>query len=103
MKLNVSGNINQYYVQTLCMIFFPGSTFGENEVSGDGIPEVSVELSELGDGGYTAEVSMKLNDKVCTYSSTVLATAFLTALVPNIATLETMLRICVLGFPSIER
>ena len=74
MILNIKGDINRYYVQTLCMIFFPGSTFGENEVSGGGIPEVSVELSELGDGGYTAEVSMKLNDKVCTYSSTVLAT-----------------------------
>ena len=30
MKLNISGNINSYYVQTLCMIFFPGERFSEN-------------------------------------------------------------------------
>ena len=31
MKLNIEGNINRYYVQTLCMIFFPGEKFPENE------------------------------------------------------------------------
>ena len=31
MKLQVSGNINEYYVQTLCMLFFPGSKFSKNE------------------------------------------------------------------------
>ena len=29
MKLNISGNINSYYVQTLCMIFFPGEKFSD--------------------------------------------------------------------------
>ena len=38
MKLYVTGNVNEYYVQTLCMIFFPGSTFGENEKPTEGIP-----------------------------------------------------------------
>ena len=36
MILNVEGNINRYYVQTLCMVFFPGATFGENELPGIG-------------------------------------------------------------------
>ena len=72
MILNVKGDINRYYVQTLCMIFFPGATFGENEVGGEGVPEVSVNLSPLGDGGYSACVTMKLNDKVCEATSSVL-------------------------------
>lgn len=31
MKLYIDGNINRYYVQTLCMIFFPGEKFPEDE------------------------------------------------------------------------
>ena len=53
MKLNVSGNINQYYVQTLCMIFFPGERFSE-EVQPDAdesaIPELSLTLNDDEDG-----------------------------------------------------
>lgn len=28
MKLTIDGNVNSYYVQMLCMIFFPGEKFG---------------------------------------------------------------------------
>ena len=42
MILKVEGNVNRYYVQTLCMVFFPGATFGENETAGVGVPEVTV-------------------------------------------------------------
>ena len=73
MILKVDGNINRYYVQTLCMIFFPGSTFGENEVSGEGIPEVTVNVYNDNDGGVTSYVSMKLNDKVCDATASVCA------------------------------
>ena len=31
MKLYFDGDINRYYVQTLCMIFFPGAKFPEDE------------------------------------------------------------------------
>lgn len=31
MKLFIDGEINRYYVQTLCMIFFPGAKFSEEE------------------------------------------------------------------------
>ena len=49
MKLKVSGNINEYYVQTLCMIFFPGEKFSEAQVedaqaNGIAVPELSLEL-----------------------------------------------------------
>ena len=44
MILHIDGNINRYYVQTLCMVFFPGATFGENETISEGVPEVSVSV-----------------------------------------------------------
>ena len=66
MILKIHGDINRYYVQTLCMVFFPGSTFGENEEPGEGIPEVTVEvLRDKVDGFVSAYVSMKLNDRIC--------------------------------------
>ncbi len=71
MILKVDGNINRYYVQTLCMVFFPGATFGENEESGEGVPEVSVNVYPDAEGAMTAYVSMKLNDKVCDATATV--------------------------------
>ena len=55
MKLKVSGNINQYYVQTLCMIFFPGEKFSptqseQADEEGIAIPELSLELVENDEG-----------------------------------------------------
>ena len=46
MRLCVSG-INPYYVQTLCMIFFPGEKFTE-EAEDDGCMEVSVQMTGAG-------------------------------------------------------
>ena len=71
MILNVEGNINRYYVQTLCMVFFPGATFGENELPGVDVPEVHVNVYKEDDGSDTAFVSMKLNDRVCEATETV--------------------------------
>lgn len=31
MKLFIDGNINRYYIQTLCMMFFPGAKFSDEE------------------------------------------------------------------------
>ena len=65
MKLNVSGNINQYYVQTLCMIFFPGERFSD-EVKSDAeesaIPELSLTLNE-GDDGVKVFCELSLDEK----------------------------------------
>jgi len=71
MILHIDGNINKYYVQTLCMIFFPGSTFGINEVRGEDIPEVKVHVYPDGDNFVTAYVSINLNDRVCEATETV--------------------------------
>ena len=71
MILKVEGDINKYYVQTLCMIFFPGATFGENECPGTDVPEVIVNVCKENDGSDTAFVSMRLNDRVCEATETV--------------------------------
>ena len=66
MILKINGDINRYYVQTLCMIFFPGATFGEDEQPGEGVPEVSVDVFKDKEGeNVNAYVSIKLNDKLC--------------------------------------
>lgn len=50
MILNVNGNLNKYYAQTLCMIFFPGADFSEKQKPATEIPVVdfSVETQETG-------------------------------------------------------
>ena len=73
MILNITGNINRYYVQTLCMVFFPGATFGENEQPGPDVPEVSVDVYNDSTGeSVTAYASIKLNDKLCEATESVL-------------------------------
>ncbi len=42
MILHVSGDVNRYYVQTLCMVFFPGAKFREDEKPSPDIPKVTV-------------------------------------------------------------
>ena len=71
MILNIEGDINRYYVQTLCMVFFPGASFGVNEIPEEGLPEVNVRVYEDTDNSYTAYVSMKLNDRITEASETV--------------------------------
>ena len=72
MILNINGNINRYYVQTLCMVYFPGSTFGKNEKRAEGVPEVNVHVySDPEAASETAYVSIRLNDRVCEATETV--------------------------------
>ena len=42
MKLTVNGDINAFYVQTLCMIFFPGERFIQNEEITEDTPIMEV-------------------------------------------------------------
>ena len=72
MILRIDGNINRYYVQSLCMAFFPGATFGENEIPSEGIPEVNVTIYNESSGKHvTAFVQIKLNDKTSEASETI--------------------------------
>ena len=65
MILHIDGDVSRYYVQTLCMIFFPGSTFGQNEQLTDGVPEIKVSVYPDENGTQIAYASIKLNDRVC--------------------------------------
>lgn len=75
MILRIDGNINRYYVQTLCLIFFPGSTFGEKEECGEDVPEVTVHVYPESNDVITAYVSIRLNDRVCEATESISASA----------------------------
>ncbi len=59
MKLILDGDINIYYIQTLCMIFFPGEKFGEHEKSNPATPELRLKLTHRADG-MSAKATVKL-------------------------------------------
>ena len=40
MKVYIDGDINRYFVQTLCMIFFPGEKFSDTEEETEDTPVV---------------------------------------------------------------
>ncbi len=61
MKLILNGNINVYYIQTLCMIFFPGEKFGSAE-EGEEEPILKLDLTE-NDSGMTAAVEVSYAGK----------------------------------------
>ncbi len=64
MKLTVSGDINKYYVQTLCMIFFPGSTFGADEVESDDNPALDLKVTRE-ERGVFAYAELRYDGKIC--------------------------------------
>ncbi len=63
MKLIINGEINKYYVQTLCMIYFPGAKFGEDEPDS---PETHrLELTtECDERGINASAEMRYGGQI---------------------------------------
>ena len=61
MILTIEGTEAKYYIQTICLILFPGSKFGENEEAGDDVPEVSVSVSQNGEGGFLCRAKIRMN------------------------------------------
>ena len=61
MILHIDGDINRYYVQTLCMIFFPGSTFPDDEEPGENVPELTLKVEKT-ENGYKAFSFVKLSN-----------------------------------------
>ena len=59
MRLYIEGPVNKYYVQTLCMIFFPGSKFSEDEPVTEETPEMWVQMSKSAEAGI--DVTVKLS------------------------------------------
>ena len=58
MKLYIEGNIGRYYVQTLCLIFFPGSSFSEREEETEESDAVRLVLTET-ERCYTASATVR--------------------------------------------
>ncbi len=71
MILHLSGETNRYYVQTLCMVFFPGAKFGESEESNPDTPTVSLTVTDLAGGGKHAEAVMSYRGKTTSASESV--------------------------------
>lgn len=63
MKLYFEGDINQYYVQTLCMIFFPGAKFPENEEITPETPVLWLTLT-CDEEKATATAQLKLGERM---------------------------------------
>jgi oxygen-independent coproporphyrinogen-3 oxidase len=62
MIIRIDGDINRYYIQTLCMLFFPGASFPEDEEPAPGVPELSMSLKKT-DTGWTAVTDVSLDGK----------------------------------------
>lgn len=70
MILRINGDINPYYVQTLCMVFFPGAKFGTTDVTPQ-TPRVTVSLRRYKSGSVKATVEIKAFGKVTRAEETV--------------------------------
>lgn len=62
MILKINGDINRYYVQTLCLVFFPGAKFRE-ETAGEDVPQVTVNVRTYKNGSAKASVEIKAYGK----------------------------------------
>ena len=69
MKLTVSNNINEYYAQTLCLLFFPGSRFSKAEDEPEGSPCADVSALET-ENGAEATVTLSYGGKSVTKTYT---------------------------------
>lgn len=62
MKLIIDGDINLSYVQNLCLMFFPGQKFAEDEEETEETPRAEVKV-ERREGGYAAHVKLSVEEK----------------------------------------
>lgn len=67
MKVTIQGNINRYYVQTLCMLYFPGAKFSENEIVTDETPVVNV-TGEESENGFSTTVEISIEGCSATHT-----------------------------------
>ncbi len=62
MKLTIEGDINISYVQNLCLIFFPGSKFSENQETTEDTPKAFVRITKE-ENGCRAYVRLEVGDR----------------------------------------
>ena len=65
MIIRINGDVSQYYVQTLCLVFFPGAKFREDEAADPNTPRVTVSVRQYKNGNVKATVEIKVGEK-CT-------------------------------------
>ena len=70
MKLTVTGDINTFYVQTLCMIFFPGERFIENQEITEDTPVMKVSVTN-GESSVYAKATLTYHGKTAEAEKTV--------------------------------
>ena len=61
MKLTVEGNVNPYYVQTLCMLFFPGVKFSKTDGPAEELEAIVRTVEE--DTQITASVVLRCGNQ----------------------------------------
>lgn len=69
MIVNIDGNINRFYAQTLCMVFFPGAKFAENEEADENTPIVDIYERTNEEGSY-AKATITIGSKSITCEHT---------------------------------
>lgn len=57
MKLNIEGQVNVYYVQTLCMIFYPGEKFSEDQEITENTPVLDLKVQQTPQG-YVVDATL---------------------------------------------
>ena len=62
MIVNIDGEINLSYVQNLCLIFFPGAKFSQNEEMSEETPVLDLKVETTESGCY-AKAKMSVGDK----------------------------------------
>ncbi len=62
MKLTINGNLNPYYAQTLCLLFFPGAKFSQSEEVTAETPRVHVDVVESAES-VAATVQIAVGDQ----------------------------------------
>ncbi len=58
MRLYIDGPVNKYYVQTLCMIYYPGSKFSNDGPEDDNVPSMWVTMTKSLEEGVDVKVKL---------------------------------------------
>ncbi len=64
MILSIQGNLNRYYAQTLCLIYFPGAKFSEGEIEKEGVAVVDFLVEDREDGIFS-RAAIRLGERRC--------------------------------------
>ncbi len=62
MKLVINGGVSTYYMQSLCLLFFPGAKFSESEVVTENTPVVTVDVRR-DEQSVTSLVTLTIGEK----------------------------------------